>query len=82
MTPNRLKLGLAIIFMKYLTSVVSLMFLLKTLIWNKITFAGSNSLNFAELVENEPMENFSKKITNIPFSIQFIAAYCKNFKSL
>ena len=53
MTPNRLKLGRALIFMKYLTSVVSLMFLLKTLIWNKITFAGPNSLNFAELVENE-----------------------------
>ena len=68
--------------MKYLASVVSLIFP-KTLIWNKITFPASNSLNFEEMVENELMKSISKKkITNIPFSIQFIAAYCKDFKSL
>ena len=43
--------------MKYFASVVSLIFLPKTLIWNKITFRTSNSLNFAELEENELMEN-------------------------
>ena len=53
MTFNRIKLGRAVTFMKYLDSVVSLIFLPKTLIWNKITFPASNSLNFAELVENE-----------------------------
>ena len=39
-------------------------------------------LNFVELVENELTKIIYKKITNIPFSIQFIPAYCKAFKSL
>ena len=47
-------------FMKYLASVVSLIFP-KTLIWNKITFPASNSLNFEEMVENELMKSISKK---------------------
>ena len=63
MTPNRVKLGCAVSFMKYLASVLSLIFLPKTLIWNKITFLVSNSsLNFAELVEYELMKSISKKI--------------------
>ena len=52
MTLNRVKLGHAITFMKYLVSVVSSIFLAETLIWNKITFPASNLLNLAELVEN------------------------------
>ena len=66
---NRVKLGPAVTFKKYLASVVSLIFLAKTLIWNKIMFSGSNSLNLAELVVNEPMKSIYKKFTNIPFSI-------------
>ena len=68
--------------MKYLVRVFSLIFLPKTLIWNKITFPASDSLNFAELMENEHLKNISKKCINIPFSIQSLAAYCKNFKEL
>ena len=45
MTLNCVKLGRAVTFMKYLASVVSLIFLAKTLIWNKITFPASNSQN-------------------------------------
>ena len=56
MTPNRVKLGRAVTFIKYLASVVSLIFLAKTLIWHKITFPASNSLNFAELMAKEPMK--------------------------
>ena len=82
MTPNRVKLGSAVIFIKRLASVVSLIFLSKTLIWNKITFLASNLLNFAELLENKLIKNISEKYTNIHFPIQFIAAYCKEFKSL
>ena len=82
MTLNRVKLGSIVTFLKYLASVVSLTFLPKTLIWNKITFPASNMLSFAELVKNELMKSISKKFTNIPFSIQFIAAYCKDLKSL
>ena len=83
MTPNRVKLGRTVTFMKYLASVVSLIFLPKTLIWNKTTFPTSNSLNFAELMEIKLVkEYFRKKITIIFFSIQFIAVYCKDFKSL
>ena len=62
MTLNRVKLGRAVTFMKYLASVVSLIFLPKTLIWNQMTFLASNSLNFAELVETELMKSIFKKI--------------------
>ena len=69
MTLDRIKLGRAVTFMKYLTRVVSLKFLAKTFIWNKITFPASNSLNLAELVVNEPTKGVYKKVTNIPLCI-------------
>ena len=78
MTFNRVQ----VLFMKYLTRVVSSLFLPKTLIWYKITFRLLNSLNLAELVVNELKKSISKKTTNISFSIRFINAYCKDFKSL
>ena len=53
MTLNGLNLGREVTFMKYFASVVSLIFLLKILTWNKITFLASNFLNIAELVGNE-----------------------------
>ena len=62
MTLNRLKLGHAITFMKYLASIVSLIFLAKTLIWTKINFRTLNLINLAELVENEPMKSIYHKI--------------------
>ena len=61
MTLNRVKLGRAVTFMKYVASAVSLIFLSKTLIWNKIKIHASNSMNFAELMENELMKSISKK---------------------
>ena len=69
MALDRIKLGRAVTFMKYLTSVVSLIFLAKTFIWNKTTFPASNSLNYAELVVNEPTKDIYKKVTNIPLCI-------------
>ena len=57
MTLNRVKLGRTVTFMKHFASVVSLIFLPETLIWKKITFPASNSLNLAELVVNEPMKS-------------------------
>ena len=63
-TLDRVKLRCAVTFMKYLASVVSLIFLAKTLIRTKITFLRSNSLNLAGLVVNEPMNNIYKK--NLP----------------
>ena len=48
--------------MKYLASVVSLVFLAKTLIWNKSTSPASNLLNLAELVENEPQKSMQKNL--------------------
>ena len=62
MNLNRVKLGRAVTFMKYFANVVSLIFLEKTLIWNKITFPASNSLNLAELVVNEPTKSIYEKI--------------------
>ena len=61
MTLNPIKLWRAVTFMEYLASVVSLIFLSKTLNWNKITFQASNLLNLAELVVNEPMKRIYKK---------------------
>ena len=49
MTLNRLKLGRSVTFMKYLASVVSLIFPVKTLIWNKINFPTSNLLNLSDM---------------------------------
>ena len=67
MTLNRLKLGRAVTFMKYLSSVVSLIFLAKTLIWNKINFSTLNLMNLAELMENKPMKSIYQKIYQNPF---------------
>ena len=67
MTLNRVKRGHTVTFMKCLDSAVSLMFLPKTLLWNKITFPISNSLNLAELVVNELMKSISKKLPIILF---------------
>ena len=44
MTLSRVKLGRAVDFMKWLAGVISLIFLMKAFIWNKITFPASNSL--------------------------------------
>ena len=70
MTFNCVKLGCEVIFKKYLARVVSLIFLAKTLIWNKIMFPASNLLNLAELVENEFMKSFDKK--NYQYSFFFL----------
>ena len=61
MTLNRVKLGRAVTFMKYLATVVSLIFLAKTLIWNKIMFPATNSLNLAEMLVNELIKSIYKK---------------------
>ena len=70
---NRAKLVRAVTFMKYLAGAVSLIFLQKTLIWNKITFSASNSLNLAGLVENELIKSNSKKNYQYFF---FYLIYC------
>ena len=62
MTLNRVKLERAVTFIKYLASAVSLIFLAKNLIWEKIMFPASNLLNLTELVENEPMKSIYKNI--------------------
>ena len=54
---NRVKLGREVTLLKYLASIVFLIFLSKTLIRNKITFRLSNSLNLAKLVVNELTES-------------------------
>ena len=61
MTVNCVELGRAVTFMKYFANVVSVMFLVETLIMNKITFPTSNLTNFAELVENKLTTSISKK---------------------
>ena len=68
MTLNIVNLRRAVTVMKYLASVVSLIFLPKTLIYNKVPFPTSNSPNFAEL-ENE----LRKSITKIIYQSFFLA---------
>ena len=46
MTVNRVKLGRAVTFMKYLARVVSLIFLSKTSIWNKTRVSGIKFAKF------------------------------------
>ena len=82
MTLNRVKLGRAVTFMKYLASVVSLIFLAKTLIWNKITFPVSNLLNFAELVEIEPLESIYKKIYKYSYFYSIYHCLMQKFQEL
>ena len=62
MTLNCLKLGRAVTFMKCIVSVVSLIFLAKNLIWNKINFPTLNLMNLAKLMQNEPMKSIYQKI--------------------
>ena len=50
--------------MKCIASAVHLIYLPKTLNWNKITFPALNSLNLVELVINELIKSISKK--NLP----------------
>ena len=76
MTLNRVKLGCAVTFMKDVASAVSLKFLPKALIWNKITFPTSNLLNLAELVKNELMKSISKKKKNCQYSFFHPICYC------
>ena len=80
MTLNPVKLGHAVTFLKYFASVVSLIFLAKTLIWNKITFSASNSLNLTELVVNKPMKSIYKK--NLPVFLFLINLWLLNVKTL
>ena len=61
MTLNRIKLGRAFDFKKYLAGISSLIFLPKTLIWEKFMFWISNSLSLVELVVNELMKSISQK---------------------
>ena len=82
MTFNRVKLGRAVTFMKYLASVVTLIFLPETLIWNKIMFPASNLLNFAKLVENELMKRMSKTFYQYSFFYPVYGCFFKYRKSL
>ena len=66
--------SLVVTFMKHLTSGVSLTFLSKILMWNKITFRLSSSLNLPELVINEITKSDSNNIYDISLSIRFITA--------
>ena len=71
MTLNRVKLRRAVTFMKYLASVVSLIFLPETLIWNKITFRLSNLVNLADLVVND-----LNSIKNYQYSFFYLIYHC------
>ena len=77
MTLNRVKLGSVVTFIKYIASVVSLIFLALALISNKITIPAQNTLNLAQLVVNEPMNNIFKKIPIFLFLFDLSLLYVK-----
>ena len=72
----------SIFYEKARISVVSLILLAKTLIWNKTTFHILNSPNLAELVVNGLTKSICKRFKIAPFSIRFITACRKDFTSL
>ena len=80
MTLNRVKLVRLVTFMKPLSSVVFLIILLKTLISKKITFRISKSNVVKGLAKSILRKHLP--IFNIPFSIRFITACCKDFNTL
>ena len=55
----------AVTCMKYLSSIISIIFLPETLTWNKITFRVSNLLN----------------LSNIPFPIRFTTTFCRDLEA-
>ena len=67
MSLNRVKLGRAVTFIKYLASVVALIFLALTLIWNKIMSLAQNTLNLAQLVVNNSMNSAYKNNNQYSF---------------
>ena len=67
MTLNLAKLGRTVTLMKYSADLVSLIFLQKNLIWNKIRFPTSNALNLAQLLVNELMRRTFQKTLPVFF---------------
>ena len=82
MTLNCVKLGHAVTFMKYVASIVSLVFLPKTLIGIKITFRLSNLLNLAELVVNELTKSACKKSNQYSFFCPFYHCLLERLQEL
>ena len=75
---NRVKLGRAVTFMKYLASINSLTFLPKTLILTKMAFTISHSLTFSGLVANELQTRLSLNVfTNTHFLSNSSIIYAK-----
>ena len=79
---NGAKLGRKVIFMKYLASVVSLIFSTKTLVWNKILFRSSDFLHLAELVVNELTKSISKKVYQYSFFFSIYPCLMQRFEEL
>ena len=74
MTLNRVKLGRTVTLMKYRANIFSLIFLSKTLNWNKITFLASNWRNLTELVVNKLMKSIPKQ--NYHYSFFHLIYHC------
>ena len=61
MTLNRVKLVRTVTFLTYLASAAFLIFLAKTLIWDKITFPSSNSLRICSAGGKQAYEVYLQK---------------------
>ena len=74
MVLNPVKLAVAVTFMKYLATAVSLMVLLKTLIGTKIVFLISNLLKPAELVVDELRKTIFENVYQ--YSFLYLIYHC------
>ena len=79
MVLNNIKLERTVILIKYITTIVSLLFILKTLTWDKIVLPASNLLNLLELMGIELKKTFSKSDLSdlselLLFNVKFLKA--------
>ena len=83
MTLNRVKLGRAVTFMKYLARVVSLTFLPKTSIWNKTHVSSIKFAKFCRTGENEfMMSNLQKNLPIFLFLSNLSLLIIKKLRAL
>ena len=72
---NRVKLERAVVFTKYIASVIPIIFSPKILIWNKMVLPALNSFKVLGLVENELEKIFSKSIWQYCFLHTIMEVY-------
>ena len=78
MVLNNIKLERTVILIKYITTIVSLLFILKTLAWDKMVLPASNLLNLLELMGIELKKTSKSDLSDLSelllFNVKFLKA--------